>query len=65
MIDNSLHAVVRFGSGIPVDDQGAAMLQLERDLRQRTGLRVEVFKDTKGDDSKLRVAMTQEQRDRL
>lgn len=65
MIDHPLQVVVRFGSGISIDHQGAAMLQLERDLRQRTGLRTEVFKETKGDDSKLRVAMTQEQRDKL
>jgi hypothetical protein len=42
------------------------MLQFERDLRQRMpGKWIEVFKDNKGDDSKLRMAMTKEQRDKL
>lgn len=66
MIDHPLHVVVRFGSDVPSDVQGAAMLQFERDLRARMpGQWVEVFKDNKGDDSKLRMAMTQEQRAKL
>lgn len=66
MIDHPLHVVVKFGSDVPSDVQGAAMLQFERDLRQRMpGKWVEVFKDNKGDDSKLRMAMTQEQRAKL
>lgn len=66
MIDHPLHVVVKFGSDVPSDVQGAAMLQFERDLRARMpGKWVEVFKDNKGDDSKLRMAMTTEQRARL
>jgi hypothetical protein len=64
-IEHPLHVVVRFGSEIPAEFHGAAMLQFERDLRARTGQRVEVFKDNKGDDSKLRMMMTAEQRAKL
>jgi hypothetical protein len=66
MIDHPLHVIVKFGSDVPSDVQGSAMLQFERDLRQRMpGKWIEVFKDNKGDDSKLRMAMTKEQRDKL
>lgn len=65
-IDHPLHVVVRFGSDVPSDVQGSAMLQFERDLRGRMpGKWVEVFKENKGDDSKLRMLMTKDQRDRL
>lgn len=63
-----LHVVVQFGKGIPSDVQGPAMLTLEKVLRDmvqvRTGERkwIEVFKEAKGDDSKLRANMTKEQR---
>lgn len=58
-----LHVVVRFGQDIPSAVQGPALLQFERDLRARMpGQWVEVFKDAKGDDSKLRASMTPEQR---
>jgi hypothetical protein len=59
-----LHVVVQFGKGIPSEVQGEAMLAFEkklRDLTHRT-LWIEVFKDAKGDDSKLRANMTKEQR---
>jgi hypothetical protein len=66
MVDHPLHVVVRFGSDVPSDVQGSAMLQFERDLRARMpGKWVEVFKENKGDDSKLRMAMTKEQREKL
>ena len=66
MIDHPLHVVVKFGSDVPSDVQGFAMLQFERDLRARMpGKWIEVFKDNKGDDSKLRMAMTKEQREKL
>lgn len=66
MIDHPLHVTVKFGSDVPSAVQGASMLQFERDLRQRMpGQWVEVFKDNKGDDSKLRMAMTKEQREKL
>lgn len=59
-----LHVVVQFGKGIPSDVQGAAMLNFEQVLRNMTGhsLWIEVFKQAKGDDSKLRANMTKEQR---
>ena len=61
-----LHVLVKFGKGIPGDAQGAAMLAFEKELRRRSpGLWVEVFKEAKGDDSKLRAAMTKEERMRL
>ena len=59
------HVLVQFGSGIPSDAQGRAMLAMERHLRELTAAPVEVFKETMGDDSKLRRAMTPEQRARL
>lgn len=65
-LDHPLHVVVRFGSDIPGDIQGPAMLEFERDLRRRMpGKWVEVFKENKGDDSKLRMMMTQEERAKL
>jgi hypothetical protein len=59
------HVLLQFGSGIPSDAQGKAMLALEKHLRQLTGVPIEVFKETMGDDSKLRRSMTAEQRARL
>jgi len=65
-----LHVKVDFGSAIPHEIQGAALLQFERHLRQLSAqfgerLWIEVFKDAKGDDSKLRVMMTKEERSNL
>lgn len=61
-----LHVVVQFGSDIPGDVQGPALLEFERLLRRAMpGVWVEVFKDVKGDDSKLRTLMTAEQRAKL
>lgn len=59
------HVLVHFGPGIPPEAQSRAMLTLERSLRELTAKPVEVFKETMGDDSKLRRAMTAEQRARL
>jgi hypothetical protein len=59
------HAMVQFGAGIPSDAQGKAMLAFEKHLRELTGAPCEVFKETMGDDSKLRRAMTAEQRAKL
>ena len=65
-LEHPLHVVVYFGSEVPDDVQGAAMLQFERDLRARMpGKWVEVFKENKGDDSKLRMQMTKEERGKL
>ena len=64
MRDDHFHVVVWFGDGFLPSVQGEVMLDLEKSLRGR-GLPAEVFKDTLGDDSKLRRAMTPQQRDRL
>lgn len=59
------HIIMEFGSAISGDLQGKLMLDLEKHLRQSTGLPIEVFKATMPDDSKLRRSMTQEQREKL
>lgn len=60
------HVVVRFGDDIGVEARGKALLALERDLRRLApDQRIEVFQEARGDDSKLRAAMTPEQRARL
>ena len=56
--------LVKFGSGIPGSAQAKVMFDMELAL-QRMGHDVRVFKETMGDDSKLRVLMTLEERDRL
>ncbi len=58
------HVTVRFGAGILPSVQGEVMLDLEKMLRKR-GLPAEVYKDSMGDDSKLRRAMSPAQRDKL
>lgn len=65
MIDHPLHVIVKFGSEIESRYQGEILLNLEKTIRSMTGKRIEVFKEQKGDDSKLRNAMTQEQRAKL
>lgn len=62
---NSLHILVKFGDDVPAEAQGIALLAFEKHLRQLTALDCRVFKDKMGDDSKLRVRMTQVERDRL
>lgn len=59
------HVVVKFGKGINGDAQGRAMLAFEKHLRELGAGPCEVFKDPMGDDSKLRRAMTPEQRAKL
>ncbi len=61
----ALHALIRFGADVPVAARNAAMLDFERTLRRLTGLRIEVFQEKRGDDSKPRAAMTPEQRAKL
>jgi len=56
---------VKFEEGIPLDAQGVALLAMERILRDSTDMDIRVFKDLKGDDSKLRVKMTFAQREKL
>lgn len=62
-----LHVVIQFGRAVPGDVQGAAMLAFEKELRRLTDnqLWIEVFKEAKGDDSKLRASMTAEERAKL
>ncbi len=69
MID-PLHVKVDFGSAIPHEIQGPALLAFERLLRDESAksgdrLWIEVFKDIKGDDSKLRTMMTALERAKL
>lgn len=65
-LDHPLHVIVKFGSEIPGDVQGPILLDLERALRKACpGKWIEVFKEIKGDDSKLRNMMTAEQRAKL
>jgi hypothetical protein len=59
------HVIVKFGKGISVDARGKMLLQMERDLRQNTEVRVEVFQEARGDDSRLRAMMTPTQREKL
>ena len=66
MIDSKpLHVIVKFDDGVPVEAQGPALLVMEKHLRVNTGLDCRVLKDRMADDSKLRVRMTQAERDRL
>lgn len=60
-----LHVEVKFGSGVPYDARGTALMALERRLREVTGLNCEVFVEAKGDDLKARSEMTPEQRAKL
>lgn len=60
-----LHVIVKFGHDVPIDAQGPALLELEKNLRNLSGVRVEVFKEQRGDDSRLRSLMTPTQRARL
>lgn len=57
--------VVKFSENIGPDAQGKSLMAFEQHLRELTGLDCRVFKELKGDDSKLRVMMTQKQRDKL
>lgn len=59
------HVIIKFGKGIPVDERGKVLLALEGSLRKSTGLRIEVFQEARGDDSRLRALMTTEQRAKL
>ena len=62
----SNEVLVKFGNGIPSDIQGIALLDMERRMRAlMPEARIEVFKETKADDSKLRNLMTPEQRAKL
>lgn len=61
-----LHVLVKFGKDVPGDVQAKALFAFEKNLRALApGLWIEVFKEIKGDDSKLRALMTPEQRKSL
>jgi len=60
-----LHVQVKFGAGVPTPLRGEALLDFERMLRKLTGQRIEVFQEKRGDDSRLRAAMTEQQRAKL
>ncbi len=65
MSEAGLQVIVKFPPGIPLSVQGDFLLNAEKSLRASTGLDVRVVKDLMGDDSKLRVRMTLEQRAKL
>ena len=62
---NDFHVVVKFGDGISSDAQGRALLAMEKFLRIELGVPAEVYKETMQDDSKLRLAMTDDRRKSL
>jgi hypothetical protein len=57
-----LNVTVQFPLDFPPSAQGHALLAFERYLRMSTSLDVRVLKVRMGDDSKLRMAMTPEER---
>ena len=60
----SVYAVtVTLDERIPSEAQASALMSLEWHLRRLTGLDVRVTKAKMGDDSKLRMAMTAEERE--
>lgn len=65
MAEHGLQVVVKFPKEIVADVQGPALMLLEKSLRETTKLDVRVVKDVMGDDSKLRIMMTVEQRNKL
>jgi hypothetical protein len=60
----SNEVLVKFGPSIPGAAQAKTMFDMELAL-QKMGHDVRVLKETMGDDSKLRVMMTAEERDKL
>ena len=65
MAEHGLQVVVKFPAEIPLAVQGPFLLDAEKRLRAATGMDVRVVKDLMGDDSKLRVMMTPQMRDKL
>ena len=60
-----LSVTVRFDEEIPQEAQGKALFEFEKKLRELTKLDVRVFKNKMGDDSKLSIRMTPDERSRL
>lgn len=65
MAEHGLQVVVKFPAEIALSIQGPFLLDMEKSLRASTGQDVRVVKDLQGDDSKLRVMMTLEKRNKL
>ena len=65
MAEQGLQVVVKFPPEIPLAIQGPFLLAAEKQLRAATGLDVRVVKDLMGDDSRLRVMMTPQMREKL
>lgn len=65
MAEQGLQVVVKFPAEITLAVQGPFLLAMEKSLRASTGLDVRIVKELKGDDSRLRVMMTVEKRNKL
>jgi hypothetical protein len=65
MPDKGIQVVVKFPAEVPTIAQGPALLHMEKELRALTKLDVRVVKELMGDDSKLRIRMTPQQREAL
>lgn len=64
-MDTSNDITMKFGAAFSGVDLGPLLLEVERLARRMTSVRAEVFLERKGDDSKLRVMMTPEERKKL
>lgn len=64
-MSKGIEVLVTFPDSVPTAAQGPVLLDMEKRLRSDTKLDVRVVKQLKGDDSRLRVMMTQAQRDKL
>ena len=65
MANKDHEIIMKFGPAIKGALQAKLMFDLEKHLRETTGLPIEVFKETMADDSKLRNLMTEEERKRI
>jgi hypothetical protein len=65
MANKDYEIIMKFGPKIKGSLQAKLMFDLEKYLRESTGLPIEVFKETMADDSKLRNLMTEEERKRI
>ena len=64
MASQGIQVIVRFPPDVPLSAQGPLLLEMEKTLRTlKHDFRV--VKDLQGDDSKLRVMMSKEMRDKL
>lgn len=60
-----MNVIVKFDDSIPDTVQGVSLMAFEKHLRSLTDMDIRVFKNKMADDSKLRVRMTQAERDKL